>query len=72
MYIYHQKEKKPKREHIPPFSTTLKIYKVETPCCWEMRIEKGEKTQKRSRFCPCPPQELSLKQICRVEKAASL
>lgn len=48
MYIYHQRKKK--RTHSP--LTTLKIYKVETPCCWEMRIEKGEKTREKVQVFP--------------------
>lgn len=41
-FIFTTKEKKRKNKHPSPL-TTSKVYKVETPCCWEMRIEKEEK-----------------------------
>lgn len=46
--IYTTKEKK--RTHSP--LTTRKIYKEETPCCWEMRIEKGERTREKVQDSP--------------------
>lgn len=39
----------PKKSNTFPF-TTLKIQKVETACCKEMRIEKEKEKNKRSRF----------------------
>lgn len=61
LFLYIPPKKK-KKTHSP--LTTLKIYKVETPCCWEMRIEKEERKMKRSQVFP----QSVFKQICRVEK----
>lgn len=48
LYIYIPPKKK--KTHSP--LTTLKIYKVKTPCCWEMRIEKKREKMKSSRISP--------------------
>lgn len=63
-YIPPKRKKENQKTHSP--LTTLKIQKVETPCCWEMRIEKEERKNEK---VPVSPQNV-FKQMCRVEKPA--
>lgn len=53
LYIPPKKERKKKQKKTHSPLTTPKIYKVETPCCWELRIEKeARKNEKGPGFSP--------------------